>query len=219
VPILRQCTTSTSGIWPRHDTNRLGETYGLSWCTASPSVPFPAATKASGCLRAFAETVWGGENVQPEVSVIRRGCYGKISSFPLSHAGTPPSRPNSHAISNLCRYVSVRWLRGRGVSRPFPTPREHLERIPESLIEVLSLDAEAEALAAEYIRDGAVGKSQRADALHIAIATTARVDVLVSWNFKHIVNLRRIHAFNAVNLKQGYPVLEIRNPREVIGDE
>jgi len=43
--------------------------------------------------------------------------------------------------------------------------------------------------------------------------------VLVSWNFKHIVNLRRIHAFNAVNLKQEYPVLEIRNPREVIGDE
>jgi hypothetical protein len=92
-------------------------------------------------------------------------------------------------------------------------------RIPESLIEVLSLDAEAEALAADYIRDGAVGMNQRADALHIAIATAARVDVLVSWNFKHIVNLRRIHAFNAVNLKQGYPVLEIRNPREVIGDE
>jgi len=96
-----------------------------------------------------------------------------------------------------------------------PVPvRAHLERIPESLIEVLSLDAEAEALAAEYIRDGAVGKNQRADALHIGIAATvARVDVLVSWNFKHIVNLRRIHAFNAVNLKQGYPVLEIRNPR------
>jgi len=99
------------------------------------------------------------------------------------------------------------------------TVREHLHRIPESLIEVLPLDAESEALAAEYILDGAAGKNQRADALHIAIATVARVDVLVSWNFKHIVNLRRIHAFNAVNLKQGYPVLEIRNPREVIGDE
>jgi predicted nucleic acid-binding protein len=97
--------------------------------------------------------------------------------------------------------------------------RAHLERIPESLVEVLSLDSEAEALAAEYIHDGAVGKNERADALHIALATAARVDVLVSWNFKHIVNLRRIHAFNAVNLKQGYPVLEIRNPREVIGDE
>jgi len=97
--------------------------------------------------------------------------------------------------------------------------RAHLERIPDSLIEVLSLDAEAESLAAEYIRDGAVGKNQRADALHIAIATVARVDVLVSWNFRHIVNLRRIHALNAVSLKQGYPVLEIRNPRDVIGDE
>ena len=57
------------------------------------------------------------------------------------------------------------------------------------------------------------------DALHIALATAARVDVLVSWNFKHIVNLKRIHAYNAVNLKRGYPLLEIRTPREVAGDE
>jgi predicted nucleic acid-binding protein len=97
--------------------------------------------------------------------------------------------------------------------------RAHLERVPESLVEVLPLDADAEALAAEYIHDGAVGRNERADALHIALAKAARVDVLVNWNFKHIVNLRRIHAFNAVNLKQGYPVLEIRNPREVVGDE
>jgi hypothetical protein len=41
----------------------------------------------------------------------------------------------------------------------------------------------------------------------------------ISWNFKHIVNLRRIHAYNAVNLKMGYPLLEIRTPREVPGDE
>lgn len=97
--------------------------------------------------------------------------------------------------------------------------RAHLERIPESLVEVLALDSEAEALAAQYVHDGAVGRNEKADALHIALATAARVDVLVSWNFKHIVNLRRIHAFNAVNLKLGYPVLEIRNPREVVGDE
>ncbi|MGA1619764.1 MAG: PIN domain-containing protein [Pirellulales bacterium] len=100
-----------------------------------------------------------------------------------------------------------------------PSVQSHLQAIAESRIEVLALDAEAELLAAEYIDDGAVGKNERADALHIALATIARVDVLVSWNFKHIVNLRRIHAFNAVNLKQGYPVLEIRNPREVVGDE
>jgi hypothetical protein len=100
-----------------------------------------------------------------------------------------------------------------------PAVRAHLERVPESLVEVLALDAEAETPAAEYIHDGAVGKNERADALHIALATAARVDVLVSWNFTHIVNLRRIHAFNAVNLKQGDPVLEIRNTREVVGDE
>jgi hypothetical protein len=86
--------------------------------------------------------------------------------------------------------------------------RAHLEGVPESLVEVLALDSEAESLAAEYVRDGAVGRNERADALHIALATAARVDVLVNWNFKHIVNLRRIHAFNAVNLKHGYPVLE-----------
>ncbi|MGH8591782.1 MAG: hypothetical protein ACREXX_21440 [Gammaproteobacteria bacterium] len=55
----------------------------------------------------------------------------------------------------------------------------------------------------------------RADAQHIALATVARVDVLVSWNFKHMVNLKRIHAYNSVNLKMGYPLLEIRTPREV----
>ena len=43
--------------------------------------------------------------------------------------------------------------------------------------------------------------------------------VLFSRNFKHIVNLKRIHAFNAVNLKRGYPLLEIRTPREVADDE
>ena len=59
----------------------------------------------------------------------------------------------------------------------------------------------------------------RADAQHIAIATVARVDVLVSWNFKHIVNLHRIHGYNSVNLRRGYPTLEIRAPREVLPDE
>ena len=47
----------------------------------------------------------------------------------------------------------------------------------------------------------------------------ARVDVLVSRNFKHIVNLSRIHGYNSVNLRRGYPTLEIRAPREVLSDE
>ena len=94
-----------------------------------------------------------------------------------------------------------------------------LGQVPAAHIEALALSREAEELAAAYIEDGAIGARMRADALHIALATVARVDVLVSWNFKHIVNLKRIHAYNAVNLKSGYPVLEIRTPREVPGDE
>ncbi len=97
--------------------------------------------------------------------------------------------------------------------------RNAVGRVPSAYVEVLALSPEAEHLAAAYIADGAVGAGMRADALHIALATVARVDVLVSWNFKHIVNLKRIHAYNAVNLKKGYPLLEIRTPREVAGDE
>lgn len=97
--------------------------------------------------------------------------------------------------------------------------RRVLGRVPAAHIETLSLSPEAEELAAAYIKDGAIGERMRADALHIALATIARVDVLVSWNFKHIVNLKRIHAYNSVNLKMGYPLLEIRTPREVSGDE
>jgi hypothetical protein len=97
--------------------------------------------------------------------------------------------------------------------------RMALGQVPPGHVEALALSPEAEELAAAYIDEGAVGERMRADALHIALATVARVDVLVSWNFKHIVNLRRIHAYNAVNLKKGYPLLEIRTPREVPGDE
>jgi len=97
--------------------------------------------------------------------------------------------------------------------------RALLGRIPADHIEGLAVSQESVELATAYIDDGAIDARMRADALHIAAATVARVDVLVSWNFKHIVNLKRIHAYNAVNLKQGYPLLEIRTPREVSADE
>ena len=51
--------------------------------------------------------------------------------------------------------------------------------------------------------------------LHIALASIADVDVLVSWNFRHIVRLDRIRPFGAVNLESGYRVLSIYSSREV----
>ena len=92
----------------------------------------------------------------------------------------------------------------------------HLDEVPEFHQTLLPDSAEATDLAAAYIQHGILGPGSHADALHIALATIGRVDVLVSWNFRHIVNLGRIRLFNAVNLEQGYGVLEIRTPKEVL---
>jgi hypothetical protein len=54
---------------------------------------------------------------------------------------------------------------------------------------------------------------------HCALATIHKADVLVSWNFKHIVNVIRIRGYNAVNMKLGYPTIDIRSPKELIDYE
>ena len=77
--------------------------------------------------------------------------------------------------------------------------RNRLAEVPEKHIEALKFNAEARELAEAYISEGVIGRKMRSDAQHIAMATLARVDVLVSWNFKHIVNLHRIHGPNSVN--------------------
>ena len=66
-----------------------------------------------------------------------------------------------------------------------------------------------------YVAARVVGRTARVDALHVATASVVRADVLVSWNFKHIVQLARIRGFHAVNLRLGYPLVEIRSPLEV----
>jgi len=74
-------------------------------------------------------------------------------------------------------------------------------------------------LAGKYMDQKIISKKYYGDAFHIAIATIIGVDVLVSWNFKHIVNLNKIKLFNSVNLREGYNILEIRSPREVVENE
>ena len=93
--------------------------------------------------------------------------------------------------------------------------RSLLDRPALQKMEKIYLDEEAVLLAEAYIKEGIVGEANRVDAQHIAIATVQRVDVLVSWNFQHIVKWSRIRAFNSVNIKLGYPQLEIRSPQEV----
>ena len=108
--------------------------------------------------------------------------------------------------------------------------RRELEAAPSNVKKILStisgahiesvfLSGEAESLALNYLKNKVVSSKHLVDAQHIAIASVERVDVLVSWNFKQIVNLDRIHAFNAVNIKLGYPLLEIRSPMEVLHEK
>jgi predicted nucleic acid-binding protein len=105
--------------------------------------------------------------------------------------------------------------------------QDELEDAPErvqNLVKSLKVDQtefieetdEAVDLAYEYIAEKVVGKTSFADCLHIALATIYRADILVSWNFKHIVNINRIRGYNSVNIKNGYKELEIRSPRELM---
>ena len=98
---------------------------------------------------------------------------------------------------------------------PHPV-RAVIAGVPAAHREDLELTQEATDLARRYIQEGVLDASKWVDSQHIALATVSRVDVLVSWNFKHIVNLQRIRGYNSVNLKAGYPLLEIRTPQEVI---
>ena len=97
--------------------------------------------------------------------------------------------------------------------------REFFHSLPKAQVEHVTATEDSDRLAEQYIEAGVVGKTSLDDCRHIALATVARADVLVSLNFKHIVNIRRIQGYNGVNMLHGYPTIEIRTPEEVIHDE
>ena len=97
--------------------------------------------------------------------------------------------------------------------------KNRLNDIPESNIEHIEISTETEALAEKYLKENVISENYKEDALHIAAATIEKVDILASWNFKHIVNVKKIHGYNGINLKEGFSTLEIRSPREVVDDE
>jgi hypothetical protein len=84
-----------------------------------------------------------------------------------------------------------------------------------SMAEILAVTEEVLSLLAAYDAHGILGPRFRNDMIHIALATVAEADVLVSWNFRHIVRLDKIRQFNGVNLELGYKTVAIYSPREV----
>jgi len=98
-----------------------------------------------------------------------------------------------------------------------PKPIKEIKHlIPKACYHYLDLNDDAKKLAECYVREKALGKASMNDAYHIAIASVHRLDCLISWNFKHIVNFDKIKLFNSVNLKMGYPLIDIRTPLEFI---
>jgi predicted nucleic acid-binding protein len=89
-----------------------------------------------------------------------------------------------------------------------------VENIKVENTEFIETTAESVDLATQYIFEKVVGQTNLSDCLHIALATINRADFLISWNFKHIVNVQRIRCYNAINIKNGYKQLEIRSPRD-----
>lgn len=81
---------------------------------------------------------------------------------------------------------------------------------------ILDTSVEIEELAQAYMAAGVVPRKYLDDALHVAMATVHGVRLVVSWNFKHLVNVRREDGFNAVNLLQGWPPVRIVSPKELI---
>lgn len=109
------------------------------------------------------------------------------------------------------------------VFRELSSAPRNVRDIPGSLpvdsVEMLTETSAVAELREAYLNAKIVGPKSRVDAMHVAYATIARVDAIVSWNFKHIVRYDHIRAFNQINLQQGYGILQIVSPKEVLFDE
>jgi len=113
-------------------------------------------------------------------------------------------------VSNL---VTVELIKA-----PEQVRKKYAELI-ESGVEVIEENEKVERLVEVYSKRKILGDKFKNDLTHIALATVFDVDLVVSWNFKHIVNFDKIRQFNAVNKELGYKLIQILSPREVTNYE
>ena len=127
---------------------------------------------------------------------------------------------DSLALLELARLGHVRLLVSNIMLRELdsapPDVQAIFHSLPLACIEEIESSEETEYLRDRYIACGVVGLASAVDAHHVALAVVYRADMIVSWNFKHIVHHEKIDGFNSVNLAEGYPQLRIYSPKEVI---
>ena len=141
---------------------------------------------------------------------------------------------DTSVIGGCCDTEFAQWSNGlfkdfeMGVFKPViseivgaeisAAPEEVLKKYAELLTlnpEFVKITEGAEELADSFVQREILSPNFSDDAMHIALATVAEVDVLTSWNFRHVVHLDKIRLFNAVNLELGYKSIQIYSPREV----
>lgn len=105
---------------------------------------------------------------------------------------------------------------------------EEIERSPEELREriftkirnvpflIITENEISADLLEIYEKEGFIRERARLDLRHLAVATVNGVDAVVSWNFRDIVNIKTRRAVHSVNLRLGFPLIEIVSPEEVI---
>ncbi len=94
--------------------------------------------------------------------------------------------------------------------------KQHFKSLPAANKERVVVTDEILTLATKYVAEKVVGKTSFDDCVHFATATIYRADILVSWNFKYIVNVYRIRGYNSINIRSNYQPLEIRSPKEIL---
>jgi len=94
--------------------------------------------------------------------------------------------------------------------------RNLIHKVSGRIIEFIGPNQDVIDLATVYIKKGALTKRFKEGAEHIALATICDIDVLVSWNFKHMVNLIKLKQYNSINLEYGYRQIDIRYSRELL---
>ncbi|MBF0572053.1 MAG: PIN domain protein [Candidatus Omnitrophica bacterium] len=98
---------------------------------------------------------------------------------------------------------------------PEQVRRKYEQLVGEYEAPVLTIDEDCEKLVKAYQRHKILNNQFIDDMTHIAIATVNEIDILVSWNFRHILRYNMVSQFNSVNIDEGYKPLAIHSPREV----
>jgi predicted nucleic acid-binding protein len=130
---------------------------------------------------------------------------------------------DSQRVFELAKRGCLRLLLSDVVIRELeqapPSVRDLLESLPEPSVQRVTITEEVYQLRDAYIGAGVIGQQWVDDATHVAAATVAQADAIVSWNFRHIVRLDKIKAYNQVNKTLGYDELTIVSPKEIRHDE